>query len=148
MELGQYSAPAPRPLVVAVGTVVMVMGVALVALIGFGVYRMLSRGLPSVQVLVGVCLVGALGVALCVVGLRLLTGRHRRDGGLFSPWVLRFGGIILLLGPVAAIVNRSWFGLLEAAVCLSGGIVCFVLANRREQAPADSGTPNNRWRGP
>jgi ATP-dependent Clp protease adaptor protein ClpS len=136
VESSQYSAPISRPLVVAVGTVVMVMALALVAVIGFVIYRMVTVGLPSSQALVVLCLVGALGLALCVVGLRLLTGRRRRDGGLFSPWALRFGGFIFLLGPVAAIVNRSWFGLFEAGVGLSAGIACFVLANRREQAAA------------
>jgi hypothetical protein len=139
MEPGQYSAPISRVLTVGVGLIVTVMGAALLGFFGLGAYR-LGSGLPSTQVLLILFIVGALGLALCVVGLRLITGRRRRDGGLFSPWALRFGGLIFLFGPVAAVlVNRSWFGLLEAGVSLSAGAACFVLANRREQAGADPG---------
>ena len=147
VPVDQYSAPISRPVAVAVGIVVTVMGLALVSLVGLGVFRTLSGGLPSSSVLIILGVVGALGVALCVVGLRLVSGRRRRDGGLFSPWVLRFGGIIFFLGPVVIMVSRSWSKLFEAGLCLSAGVGCFALANRGQQTPADSGTPNNRWRG-
>ena len=153
MEDGQYSAPVSRLLTLALGVAVTVIGAALLGLFGLGAYRgivayRLSGGVPSSGVLVFGFIVGALGFALSAVGLRLLTGKRRRDGGLFSPWVLRFGGLIFFIGPVAAVLNRSWFGLLEAGVSLSAGIACFVLANRREQAAAEPRAPNNRWRGP
>src|ERR1700733_9257664 len=147
MENGLYSAPASRFLSIVVGVVVTVMGVALLGFFGLGLYR-LSSGLPSPQIMVFLCIVGALGLGLCVVGVRLLTGKRRRDGGLFSPWFLRLGGVIFLFGPGAAVLKRSWFGLLEAGVALSAAVACFVLANRRQEAAADQGAPNNRWRGP
>ena len=147
MESNQFSAPISRFLAVAVGVVVMVIGAALLGFFGVGSYR-LSIGLPSSRVMVFLCIVGVLGVGLCLVGLRLLTGKHRRDGGLFSPWFLRLGGVIFLFGPVAAVLNRSWFGLLEASVSLSAAIACFVLANRRQDAAANQGAPNNSGSAP
>jgi uncharacterized membrane protein YuzA (DUF378 family) len=147
MENDQYSAPVSRVASVVVGMVVTAIGVALLGFFGLGLYR-LTSGLPSSEVMVVLCIVGILGIGLCVVGLRLLTGKRRRDGGLFSPWFLRLGGVIFLLAPVAAILSRSWFGLLKTAVLLPAAIACFVLANRRKGAVADQGAPNNRWRGP
>jgi drug/metabolite transporter (DMT)-like permease len=146
MEGVQYSAPVSRLLLVVVGVVAAFLGVALLGLFGVGLHR-LHRSVPSSQV-VFLCIVGALGMGLCVVALRLLTGKHRRDGGLFSPWVLRVGGVIFLFGPVAAILNRSWFGLLEAGVSLSAALACFVLANRRHDAAANDGAPNGSGSGP
>jgi hypothetical protein len=147
MESGPNFAPASQFLSIVMGVVVTVMGVALLGFFGLGLYR-LSSGLPSSQVMVFLCIFGALGLGLCVVGVRLLTGIRRRDGGLFSPWFLRLGGVIFLFGPVAAVLNRSWFGLLEAGFSLSAAVACFVLANHRQEAAADQGAPDNRRSGP
>jgi hypothetical protein len=147
MESAQYSAPVSRFLSVVVGVVVALLGVVSLGFFGVGLYR-LHRGVPSSQVVVFLCIVGALGMGLCVVALRLLTGKRRRDGGLFSPWFLRVGGVIFLFGPVAAILNRSWFGLLEAGVSLSAALACFVLANRRHDAAANDEAPNGGRSGP
>jgi hypothetical protein len=71
---------------------------------------------------------------LLPAGIRLLTGRHRRDGGLFSPWVLRFGGMIFFFSPIAIILNhRALSGLLEISTTLAAGVACFALANRRTE---------------
>jgi hypothetical protein len=147
VDSSQYSAPISRVPRVALGLVVTIIGAALLGFFGLGLYRLIG-GLPSTSIIVILFIVGALGLALCVLGLRLITGKRRRDGGLFSPWALRFGGVIFLFGPVAALINRSWFGLVEAGVSLSAAVACFALANRRAEAAADLGAPNNRWRGP
>jgi len=138
MDSSQYSAPVSRGSTVAVGLIVTVIGAALVSFFLLGIYR-ITGGLPSRSVIVILLIVGAVGLGLCAVGLRLITGKRRRDGGLFSPWVLRFGGVMFLFGPVAAIFNRSWLGLFEACVSLSAAVACFALANRRSEAAADAG---------
>jgi len=144
MESGQYFASVSRLLSAVIGVVVMVTSAALLGFFGVGLYRLHRGGLPSSQAMVFLGIVGALGLGLCVVGLRLVGAKRRRDGGLFSPWILRLGGVIFLFGPVAAVLNRSWFGLFEAGVSLSAAIACFALANRRQDAAADQGSPNNR----
>jgi hypothetical protein len=80
---------------------------------------------------------GALGLLLVSAGVRLIWSRRRSDGGLFSPWVLRLGGIIFFFAPIAMITNRQYFHLIEAGVCVSAGVACFALANlRTERLPS------------
>ena len=147
MEESQYSAPVSRVWSIVLGVVVTLMSAPLLGFFGFALYRLRS-GRPTSEVMIVLCIAGALGLGLCVLGLRLLAGKPRRDGGLFAHWFLRLGGVIFLLGPVAAVLNRSWFGLFEAGVSLSAAVACFALANRRTEAAADEGAANYRWRGP
>ena len=136
MDQSQYSAPVSRVLMVAVGLVATVIGVVLLGAFGLGMYR-LAGGFTPGAVIIVLLIVGALGLVLSVIGLRLITGARRRDGGLFSPWTLRLGGIIFLFGPVAALLKHSWLGVLGAGVSLSAAVACFVLANRRAEATND-----------
>lgn len=98
MKAPQYSAPVSRVITFALGVIVTLMGAPLVAFFGFGLYRLRS-GVPSSDAIVALCILGILGFGLCVVGLRLLTGKRRRDGGLFSPWFLRLGGVFFCSAP-------------------------------------------------
>jgi hypothetical protein len=136
MEVSRYSVPVSRASTIVLGIIVTLLGTALLVFFGLGVYS-LTRGFPSSSVIVILLIAGAVGLGLCVVGVRLVTGKRRRDGGLFSPWTLRFAAVIFLFGPVAFVLNRSWFGLIEAGFSLSAAVACFVLANRREEAAAD-----------
>jgi hypothetical protein len=75
----------------------------------------------------------ALGVLLTSAGARLITSRHRSDGGLFSPWILRLGGLIFILAPIASVLTKQYTYLFESVFCFSAGVACFALANRRQE---------------
>jgi hypothetical protein len=133
METGKYSAPAPRYLTLAVGLVATLIGAGLLALGGFGGYRMLYET-PGTSVTIILCISLVIGLAMLSWGLRLVSGRHRRDGGLLSPWVLRSGGVILLIGPIAILAShRSLVSLVEAGTMLSAGVAAFAIARRRSR---------------
>jgi len=146
MDSDQLVARGARAFEILIGSVAGVAGCALLVLAAFVAVKVKRE--VSVPVLVFELLSLVLGLVLCVAGLRLVTARRRADGGLLSPWILRLGGVIFLFGPVAAVLNRSWFALLEAGVSLSAAVACFALANRRSETAADQGPSNNRWSGP
>src|SRR5215469_10715040 len=128
MEVSRYSAPVSRPMRVIVGLVLTVMGGGLLFFLAVGLYALIKGA--EKQLIVGLCVIGALGTALCVIGIRLVTGRRRRDGGLFSPWVLRFAGVFFIAVPVIFLfAHRTLYALLESGVMVSAGIACYVTAN-------------------
>jgi hypothetical protein len=133
MDEARYSAPVSRVAAIAAGLVLTTFGAGFLVLFGVVAYHLLDR--PSTrEVVIALTILGALGGGLCFTGLRLVTGRRRRDGGLFSPWVLRFGGLFFLAAPVFILFARpSLVTMLEAGALVSAGIACFVIANRREQ---------------
>jgi hypothetical protein len=136
MEASQYSAPVSRPMRVVVGLVLTIMGGGLLALFALLLYALLKGG--EKKIVVGLCIIGTVGVSLCVVGIRLITGRRRRDGGLFSPWVLRFAGVFFIAMPLVFLfAHRTLYAILESGLMVSAGVACFVVANRREQDAAD-----------
>jgi hypothetical protein len=148
MDADHFVKRSSRAFEVIVGLAATLIGVALLGSAALLAYATSWRP-PDVGVVVVLTAILAVGLLLFVAGLRLVTGKHRSDGGLFSPWVLRFGALIFLAAPVVALFfNRSWTMIIEAAVSLSAAAACFTLANRREQAAAERGAPNNRWRGP
>jgi len=128
MESGQYFASVSRLLSAVIGVVVMVTSAALLGFFGVGLYRLHRGGLPSSQAMVFLGIVGALGLGLCVVGLRLVGAKRRRDGGLFSPWILRLGGVIFLFGPVAAVLLLFGLNGLELVVRRLAQLLLFHLA--------------------
>jgi hypothetical protein len=129
----RYSAPVSRPATAFLGLVLTIIAAALLVLGGIGVYRLFQGPAPTdVKVVLGIVVI--LGVGLGSIGVRLLTGRRRRDGGLFSPWTLRLGGMFFLVAPVILIfAQHSILGAVEAIGMISAGVACFVIANRREQ---------------
>jgi hypothetical protein len=133
MELDRYSAPVSRGVTLILGLVVGVIGVALAFAGGVGIYGVLKRpATTEVKVVLGVAL--AIGLALSFIGFRLVAGKRRSDGGLFSPWVLRIGGMFFLCAPVFMFLARqSTFGILETVTLLSAGVACFAVANHRER---------------
>ena len=148
MDADHFAARASRTFEVIIGVAATLIGAALLVFVAFVIYAMARRP-PDVPVVVLLTATLAVGLLLLVAGVRLVTGRHRSDGGLFSPWILRFGALIFLAAPALALfVNRSWTMIIEAGVSLSAAVACFALANRREEAAGERGAPNNRWRGP
>ena len=132
------------------GLVAALLGAALLVFAALGASRALG-GQVQTSVLVMCAIALGLGVLLLVAGLRLLTGKRRRDGGLLSPWTLRFGGLIFFVGPIVMLFAKpSLLIIVKAAASFGIGVACFALANRREQHTlrGDSDAPNNRWRGP
>jgi len=90
----------------------------------------------------------ALGIPGAWVAFRLVTGRRRRDGGLFSPGMLRLCGTLMMVGPwlwVILDLTDYWrWGHLVSFT--TAGIACWILAARRERRDAADPTisvPNN-----
>jgi len=133
MDADHLERRVSRVFEVIVGLAATVIGAALLGSAVLAAYAMFFRR-PGVGVVVVLTVALALGLLLFAAGLRLVTGKHRSDGGLFSPWVLRFGALIFLAAPVLALFfHRSWTMIIEAGVSLSAAVACFTVANRRER---------------
>jgi hypothetical protein len=133
---------------IMLGVVATLLGAALALFAALVVWRAFVQQLPTSVVIIFSIAFG-LGLILFVAGLRLLTGKRRSAGGLFSPWVLRFGGLIFFAGPIAVLFTKpALLTILKAAAGFGAGVACFALANRREQRIFERGSeaPNNRWR--
>jgi hypothetical protein len=111
-------------------------GAVLLLFSGVGALRSVGNTMTAgVATVLGIA--AALGFLLGFAGVRLIWSKRRSDGGLLSPWILRLGGIIFFCAPIAMIINRQYFHLIDAGVCLSAGVACFALANlRTENAPS------------
>jgi len=128
-----YSARTSRSSKILAGLVATILGAAVLLFAALLTWSIHGRRLdtPMLAVL-GLAL--ALGLLLFLPGLRLLTGKRRRDGGLFSPWILRFGGLIFFVGPIAMLFSSpSLLTILKVGVSIAAGVACFALANRRAQ---------------
>ena len=149
MADADLSARTSRLFEVLLGVVAGLMGAALLVFAALGASRGFGREVEtSVVVILAVAL--GLGLLLLVAGLRLVTGKRRSDGGLLSPWTLRFGGLIFLVGPIAMLFAKpSLLLIIKAGALFSIGVACFSLANRREEHTFQRNTeaPNNRRRG-
>ena len=144
------SAPASRASQILAGLVTTILGAALLLFGVFLSWRLLGQHLDTAAVII-LSLVFGLGLLLFLPGLRLLTGRRRHDGGLFSPWVLRFGGLIFFAGPVAILFSSpSVLSLVKAGFSIGAGVACFALANRRQERSLESNAnvPNQRLERP
>jgi hypothetical protein len=145
-----FSAPTSRASQILAGLVTTILGAALLLFGAFVIWRLLGHH-PDKPAMIVLCIVFGLGLPLFIPGLRLLTGRRRHDGGLFSPWVLRFGGLIFFAGPVAILfLSPSVLGLLKSAFSIGAGVACFALANRRQDRGLESNAnvPNQRLERP
>jgi hypothetical protein len=144
----QFAARASRGFEILLGLVSTLLGAILLLAMAFATYNMLGHHV-SLSVIAVLLATTGLGLLLLSAGLRLVTAKHRSDGGLLSPWILRFGGVFFLFAPFALLITQlSWSVVFEAGVLLSAGIACFALANRRSQLGSGADGPNNRWRGP
>ena len=90
MDADHFAARASRAFEVIIGVAATLIGAALLVFVAFVIYGMARRP-PDVTVIVLLTATLAVGLLLFVARLRLITGRHRSDGGLFSPWILRWG---------------------------------------------------------
>ena len=74
------------------------------------------------------------GIFCLLIMWRLASGRSgRKDGGLFSPLVLRLWGAVFLSYPILFILMKSVM-IFESLLSIGAGIACFRLASRRESA--------------
>jgi hypothetical protein len=134
METNQYFAPAPRALMTIAGIIIMFFAMISLAVFAVGMIDVIRRHSAPTPVVVALLVMGTIGAALSVLGLRLLTGKGRRDGGLFGPGALRVGGVLFLAAPVFPLLSGSyptavWF----AVALIPAGVACFVLAKRRRR---------------
>lgn len=126
--------PAGRVLELFAGIVCAACGAGLAALGGFGLFAILVRdeSPPTLSTLLFTLVVCAFASLLLVLAWRLVLNRARpSDGGLFSPFGLRVGGLIFLAGPVAAVFAHP-IGLIETGFALAASGACFALARHRE----------------
>lgn len=133
MSSSPYAADQGRRFHVVVGIISAAFGFALVGFVAFGTYRIWGRT-PDTTTLVVLGTIAIFGLFLSAWGVRLVANRRRADGGLLSPWALRFGGMLFFVMALAFLIwERSW-RVLEVGGILGAGVACFVLANRREEA--------------
>lgn len=65
---------------------------------------------------------------------RLLLGKERKDGGLFSPTGLTFAGIMFLTFPVIGLITKSWWILIDGWHTILAAACCFGLARFRRES--------------
>lgn len=116
-----------RPLQILVGSVIALVGIAL---LGFGivlVYADIIRDLPSrlvVNLVIALCSV--VGILCSLVGIRLIAGRKTQaDGFLFSPLVWKAMGVAFIVLAVALVLRGRWR---LAILGLAIGILCLKAA--------------------
>jgi hypothetical protein len=113
MKTDPYSAPVSRLATSFPGLALTTFAAALLVFGRIGVYRLVQGPAPTdLKDILGIVVM--LGIGLGSVGVRLLTDGRRRDGGLFSPWTPRLGGMIFVVAPVILIFAQPFnFGALE-----------------------------------
>lgn len=99
------------------------------------------QGTTTSHAVIGLGMLG-LGAYLLAVCYRLIAHRPRRDGGLFSPLLLRAAGVVMVLFMVVSVVlafttkmSWSWWVALKVLTMTSFVAGCFHLAARRQEAP-------------
>ena len=124
----QYTAPAPRYMELLAGLVIGAFGLGILTLCAFGLIR---QPLSS-RVVWPVLIFAVVGGFCGLIAWRLLFNQARRkDQGLFGPTLLRFGGMIFLVG--GAIGAKVYFpsGLLGLIGAVAAAMACFALARKR-----------------
>ena len=152
LEIESYLRPSGRPREIVVGIVVGVLALfflylatfvlVVAAMRGFFEPPYLDRGKLEFLLVPEILL--ALGLPGGWVAFRLLAARRRRDGGLFSPAVLRMGGALMIAvavwslaeAPLSPLSPKAWA---DAVTLVIAGIACWVLAQRR--TPRDVAEP-------
>ncbi len=126
-----YYATTPRFVQIIAGLVMVIAALVLTlaAVVGFSVTL---DGNSSSQNMWGLIICTVAGAGCWLLAWRLLSGKGRRDGGLFSPAFLRVMSLIFLVaGPV--MIMRHPLGILEAAALVGAAGACFGLARFRER---------------
>jgi hypothetical protein len=133
--------PIGRRVSIAFGTLLLVVGLPFLVLGTVGVFRIESAEPPIVVVVVASM---AVGVFTSLTGLRMILGLKRRDGGLFSPFVLRIAGLVFAVTPLILLFTvgradwRSLWLVIELGFYFAVAGACFAIASRRE-SPVLSG---------
>ena len=125
----QYFSSTSRWLEIPIGIVCLAVSL-LAGIPGIGLGYELLRGQTAAEPLLVVAFV-ALASFFLIVGVRLVTGWHRKEGGLFSPQMLRFGGLFFLVAPVFLFFVAADWKAFHLVTLIGAGIACFSLANRR-----------------
>ena len=125
--------PASRIGEVIAGSVFGLLGALALVGLALTVYKALKEQsiAPSNFTPLAILTLGS--IFFCLTAYRLLTGRGRsKDGSLFSPWVLRFIGLIFL-GEAGLVAYYFPARMLSApfVMVLLLGIGCFYLAKRQ-----------------
>jgi hypothetical protein len=149
LEIERYLRPSGRPRELVLGLIVCLL--ALVFLY-FGTYVLVVgtlRGLfappfperGKLEFLIVPAVLLSLGLPFAWIAIRLLAARRRRDGGLFSPLVLRISGagMVALAIVVIAESPRNAQRWSDAVTVTTMGVACWVLAARR--TPKDPAEP-------
>jgi len=145
----RYLVRSSRPSEIALGLVVGALSLLFVSFASYVLWWGIRHGLLKGPYDSGWLGYVSVPIVLYVLGLpgswvafRLLSGRARRDGGLFSPAVLRLGGALLLLAPwpwLIAHPSNPWHWW-HCTTLTGGGVACWILAARRERTDAPDGS--------
>lgn len=128
-SVGRRTGIAAGLALLAIGTPVLLMGIVAVFRISPSDFDAFLLGFVAILLVVGF---------FCVsTALRMILGRSRRDGGLFSPFVLRTAGVLFAIVPVLLVFAewpnlRSLWTLLEVGFFLAVAGSCFALASKRQ----------------
>ena len=133
MELmkANYNARAPRLLEILAGLVMVIFALLFTFIVTVAIHGIYIENRSSQDFwMFAIFAFG--GIGCWVLAWRLLTGRSRRDGGLFSPTLLRVASVIFLVaGPVTII--RHPLGIVEAVSLIAAAGACFGLARHQER---------------
>ena len=149
LEIEQYLRPSGRPRELVLGLIV---GLLALVFLYFGTYVLVVgtlRGLfappfperGKLEFLIVPAVLLSLGLPFAWIAIRLLAARRRKDGGLFSPLVLRISGAVMVAIAILAIADaprkpQTWS---DAVTLTTMATACWVLAARR--SPKDPDEP-------
>ena len=117
------------------GIVLGFFGALALVVLAIAMYRLPIANPISPSEIAVLAVLALVGLFCCITSYRLITGRGRtRDHGLFSPWLLRFLGL-LFFGGAAVVVYDSPADVRIAPMVTTIflGLGCFYLANRQQQ---------------
>jgi len=126
-----HYAQAPRFLEIVAGLVFVIV-VLLLALAFVATLSAMLRGNMAALHIWSLVFFALVGFASCLLAWRLLSGRGRRDGGLFSPFSLRVASLISLFAGLV-MAWRHPLGLLELVPLVAAAGACLGLARLRER---------------
>ncbi len=131
-----YSSTVGRKTSIAAGIALLLVGLPFLLLGAFGFFRIATTDIDEFHLGFAAVLF-VIGVFCVSTAIRMMLGRKREDGGLFSPFVLRVAGTLFAIVPVLLIFAdgldlRSLGTLLKVGFFLAVAGSCFALASRRQ----------------
>ena len=126
-----FYATAPRYVQIIAGLVMVIAALVLTLVVIAGLSVILD-GNTSSENMWTLIICTLAGAGCWLLAWRLLSGKGRRDGGLFSPAFLRVASLVFLVaGPV--MIMRHPLGIVEAVAAVGAAGACFGLARFRER---------------